>query len=307
MVYTVTLNPALDYVVHIPEIKMGKTNRTTDEVFYFGGKGINVSAVLNQLGIENTALGFIAGFTGEELKRKVLSAGINADFICIPQGNTRVNIKIKSAEETELNASGPLINNDCELQLLEKINSISKDDILCLSGSIPASMGKDFYGKVLMQLGEKGIRTVVDASGEALLNALKYRPWLIKPNVDELGDIFGLVPFTDKEIVSMARSLRQKGARNVLVSMGGEGALLCDENDEVYRVSAPKGVVLNSVGAGDSMVAGYIAGFLKYGDSVSALRLGISAGSATAFSASIADRGLIEQLFGTVTPNKCDF
>ncbi len=306
MIYTLTLNPALDYVVHLPEIKIGKTNRTYDEVFYFGGKGINVSAVLNELGLKNTALGFIAGFTGDELERKILSAGINADFIRIPQGQTRVNIKIKAETETELNASGPPIDENSKTKLFEKLDSLKQGDVLCLSGSIPASVEKNFYENILKRIEDKGVLTVVDTSGEALLKTLKYKPWLIKPNVDELGEIFGTVPFTDKEIINMAKDLREKGARNVLVSMGGDGALLCDEKGEIYRVSAPKGVVLNSVGAGDSMVAGFIAGHLKYGESISALRLGVSAGSATAFSASIADRHFIEQLFETVMPKKLD-
>lgn len=266
MVYTVTLNPALDYVIHIEDFQTGEINRTQREEIQFGGKGINVSTVLTRLGVENTALGFLAGFTGQVLAEGLRKNGIQTDFIWLTEGLTRINVKIKAGEETELNGRGPVIPSAALDELFQKLDRLQSGDVLDLSGSIPASLPDDIYQQILRQLEGRGILTVVDAAGELLCAALSYRPFLIKPNHHELGEIFGQTPVTDQELTACAKKLQKQGARNVLVSMAGEGSLLLDETGACHRLGVPRGTVRNSVGAGDSMVAGFLAGWLKTGD-----------------------------------------
>ena len=288
MVYTVTLNPALDYVIHIEDFQTGEINRTQREEIQFGGKGINVSTVLTRLGVENTALGFLAGFTGQALAEGLRKNGIQTDFIWLTEGLTRINVKIKAGEETELNGRGPAIPSAALDELFQKLDRLQSGDVLDLSGSIPASLPDDIYQQILRQLEGRGILTVVDAAGELLCAALSYRPFLIKPNHHELGEIFGQTPVTDQELTACAKKLQKQGARNVLVSMAGEGSLLLDETGACHRLGVPRGTVRNSVGAGDSMVAGFLAGWLKTGDYETAHRMGAAAGSATAFSDGLA-------------------
>ena len=286
MVYTVTFNPAIDYVVHTGEMKLGSTNRSDREEMYFGGKGINVSVVLRELGIQSKALGFTAGFTGEA-------------FVHLKNGNSRINVKIKSAEETELNGQGPDIDDEAVNKLFAKLDKLQDGDTLILAGSIPASLPSDIYEKILERLAHKNIRTVVDATKDLLLNVLKYKPFLIKPNNHELCEMFGVTLTNDEEIEKYARKLKEMGAVNVLISMAGDGAMLIDENGEIHRCGVCKGKVKNSVGAGDSMVAGFTAGILQ-GDYEYALKLGTAAGGATAFSDGLAQKEKIAELFETL-------
>lgn len=299
MIYTVTFNPAIDYVMQVDELKMGMINRSRHEEVYFGGKGINVSWVLKELGIESVAMGFVAGFTGEALEKGVAEKGIGTDFIHLQQGFTRINLKIKSDSETDLNGQGPLIDETALDKLLAKLNSINDGDIIVLAGSIPDTMPSDTYEKILERLADRAVKAVVDATKGLLLNVLKYRPFLVKPNNYELGELFGVTLTTDEEIVKYASKLKELGARNVLVSRAEDGAVLLDENGNAYICGACKGKVKNSVGAGDSMVAGFIAG-LEKGDYEYALKLGTAAGGATAFSDGLAQRNdiyrLLEQL-----------
>ena len=296
MIYTVTFNPALDYVVRLPAFEPGAVNRTESEDIQLGGKGINVSCVLGQLGFKSVALGFVAGFTGEAVEAGLARRGVNADFIRLPEGLTRINVKIKASVETEINGQGPAIPAGALEELFRKLERLAAGDVLVLAGSIPASLPSDIYQRILARLAPKGVLCAVDATGELLVKVLPYRPFLIKPNNHELGEIFGRTLSTDEEIVECARLLQQKGARNVLVSMAGDGALLLDEGGNVHRLEAFKGKVKNSVGAGDSMVAGFIAGWLEKGDYAWALRLGSACGSATAFSDALATRAEIEAL-----------
>jgi len=297
MIYTVTFNPAIDYVVRLDTpLSPGALNRSTGEDFQFGGKGINVSNVLHTLGMQNTALGFIAGFTGEGLEKGLQAMGLTTDFIRLPQGMTRINVKVKAAQETEINGMGPVITSEAMERLYAQLDKLTSDDVLVLSGSIPGSLQADTYENIMAYLEGRNIPIVVDATRDLLVNVLKYKPFLIKPNNHELGELFGIVLQTDAQIVECARRLRAMGARNVLVSMAGDGALLVDENDTAHRIGCPKGKVINSVGAGDSMVAGFLAGFLQTGDYSYALRLGTAAGSATAFSLGLADKLLIDAL-----------
>lgn len=299
MIYTVTFNPAIDYVMQVDELKMGMINRSRHEEVYFGGKGINVSWVLKELGIESVAMGFVAGFTGEALEKGVAEKGIGTDFIHLQQGFTRINVKIKSDSETDLNGQGPLIDETALDKLLTKLNSINDGDTIVLAGSIPDTMPSDTYEKILERLTDREVKTVVDATKDLLLNVLKYRPFLVKPNNYELGEMFGVTLTTYEEIVKYAFKLKELGARNVLVSRAEDGAVLLDENDNTYICVACKGEVKNSVGAGDSMVAGFIAGLQK-GDYEYALKLGTAAGGATAFSDGLAQKNhiykLLEQL-----------
>ncbi len=290
MVYTVTFNPALDYIVRMKDFQSGDINRTEYEEIQFGGKGINVSTVLSHLGIENIALGFLAGFTGQALEKGLRESGIRTDFIWLPEGLTRINVKIKAGEETEINGQGPSIPASALEELFQKLDQLQSGDVLDLSGSIPASLPDDVYQQILKKLEGRGILTVVDATRELLCAVLPYRPFLIKPNNHELGEIFGQTPVTDQEITDCARKLQEHGARNVLVSMAGDGSLLLDENGTCHRLGVPKGTVRNSVGAGDSMVAGFLAGWLRTGDYTAAHRLGTAAGSATAFSDGLAEK-----------------
>ena len=297
MVYTVTFNPAIDYVVHTGEMKLGSTNRSDREEMYFGGKGINVSIVLRELDIQSKALGFTAGFTGEAIENGLAEMGIDTDFVHLKNGNSRINVKIKSAEETELNGQGPDIDDEAVNKLFAKLDKLQDGDTLILAGSIPASLPSDIYEKILERLARKNIRTVVDATKDLLLNVLKYKPFLIKPNNHELGEMFGVVLKSDDEIVEYAKKLQVMGARNVLISMAGDGAILITETGEVHKIGVPKGTVVNSVGAGDSMVAGFTASYLKDHDYMEALKRGTATGSATAFSEGLATSDKVEELY----------
>ncbi len=297
MVYTVTFNPAIDYVVHADEMTVGSVNRAKSEKIYFGGKGINVSIVLKELGIPSKALGFVAGFTGAAIEQGIAEKGIETDFVHLDNGFSRINVKIKSGSETELNGQGPAIDNRALDELFQKLDNLSDGDTIVLAGSIPDSMPSDSYEKILEHLSGKKIRTVVDATKNLLMNVLKYKPFLIKPNNHELGEMFGVELKTNEEIEEYARRLKDMGARNVLVSMAGDGALLLDENGATHTCGVCKGTVKNSVGAGDSMVAGFIAGSEK-GDYEYALKLGTAEGGATAFSDGLAQREEIFRLLG---------
>lgn len=299
MVYTVTFNPAIDYVIHMNEVILGATNRSETEEMYFGGKGINVSIVLKELGIDSRALGFIAGFTGEAIEKGLANMGIHTDFVRLTEGNSRINVKIKSREETELNGQGPDIDDTAIAALFEKLDGLNDGDSLILAGSIPASLPSDIYERILRRLSGKKIRVAVDATRDLLLNVLKYKPFLIKPNNHELGEMFDTELTTDGDIEKYARRLQDVGAVNVLVSMAGDGAMLIDEFGKVYRCGVCRGTVKNSVGAGDSMVAGFMAGALQ-GDYEYALKLGTAAGGATAFSDGLAIKEKIEELIKTL-------
>lgn len=299
MVYTVTFNPAIDYVVHTGEMKLGATNRSEREEMYFGGKGINVSIVLRELGIASKALGFTAGFTGEAIEKGLADMGIDTDFVRLKNGNSRINVKIKSAEETELNGQGPDIDDKAIKALFEKLDTLSDGDTLILAGSIPSSLPSDIYQQILANLSKKKIKVVVDATKDLLLNVLKYKPFLVKPNNYELGEMFGVELKSDADIEKYARKLQEMGAVNVLISMAGDGAMLIDEHGTMHRCGVCKGKVKNSVGAGDSMVAGFTAGSLK-GDYEYALKLGTAAGGATAFSDGLATKEKIAELLETL-------
>ena len=296
MIYTVTFNPALDYVVRMDALALGQVNRTVSEDVQLGGKGINVSWVLRELGHENVALGFVAGFTGKAIEDGLAAKGVATDFIHLPAGLTRINVKLKAGEETEINGKGPDISAEALEELFHKLDALGEGDVLVLAGSIPASMPSDVYESILARLEGKKVLCAVDATRDLLVNVLKYRPFVIKPNNHELGEIFGRTLTTDEEIRECAAKLQEQGARNVLVSMAGDGAMLLDENGVCHRLAAHKGKVKNSVGAGDSMVAGFLAGYLESGDYEQALRVGSAAGSATAFSDVLATRPEIEAL-----------
>ncbi|WP_310602070.1 1-phosphofructokinase [Anaerosporobacter sp.] len=296
MIYTVTFNPALDYVVGVEHLITGQVNRTVSEEVFYGGKGINVSVLLKTLGLDSIALGFIAGFTGDEIEQGVKSQGIQTDFIRLPKGISRINLKIKSDNETEINANGPSIPETAIQELYEKLDKLEEGDSLVLAGSIPNTLPDDIYEQIMKRLYEKSIRFVVDATNDLLKNVLKYKPFLIKPNNHELGEMFGVTIENEEDIIKYARELQNMGARNVLVSMAGDGAILLDENNIVHRMGVPKGKVVNSVGAGDSMVAGFLAGYIQTGDYNKALCLGTASGSATAFSLGLGSKELINSL-----------
>ena len=300
MIYTVTFNPALDYVVTVNHFTLGSVNRTVRENIFYGGKGINVSALLANLGYESTALGFVAGFTGEEIERGVKALGFGSDFIKVENGMSRINLKLKSDEESEINGMGPQITPDDVRKLFEKLGRLTKGDVLVLSGSIPAAIDDTIYERIMERLDGRGIRIVVDAEKDLLLNVLKYHPFLIKPNNHELGQMFGTELSTDEEIVEYAGKLQDMGAVNVLVSMAKDGAILVSEDGQVHKQAVAKGTVKNSVGAGESMVAGFIAGYLDTGDYRHALKLGTACGGATAFSDGIGTKDLIMKLFETL-------
>lgn len=297
MIYTVTFNPALDYVVKVEHFTLGEVNRTAEEHIFYGGKGINVSAVLANLGHESRALGFVAGFTGEEIERGVRSLGFESDFIHVARGMSRINVKLKSDQESEINGMGPEITSQDVDKLFEKLEDLKQGDVLVLSGSIPSSIDRGIYERILSSLEDRGILAVVDAEKELLLNVLKYHPFLIKPNNHELGDMFGIILKSQEEIAEYARKLQHMGAGNVLVSMAGDGALLVTEDGQVHRMGVAEGTVKNSVGAGDSMVAGFLAGYLENGDYGHALRLGTAAGGATAFSDGLGTKDSIMELY----------
>ena len=288
MIYTITFNPALDYISQVENFEIGKINRTQTEKILPGGKGLNVSTVLRNLGIESTALGFIAGFTGEELKRDIEQRGIKTDFINVEKGLTRINVKISSKEETALNGNGPEITDEDIEQLFEKINNIKNEDTVILAGNIPKCINNNIYEIICKKLEQNKVRFIVDATKELLMNVLKYKPFLIKPNKEELEETFKEKIETKEEIIEHAKKLQKMGAQNVLISLGGEGAILVTSENKEYFINAPKGKVLNTVGAGDSMVAGFVAGYEKSGDYEYAFKMGIATGSASAFSMNLA-------------------
>lgn len=295
MIYTVTFNPAIDYIVHTGTMQVGQVNRSQGEELYFGGKGINVSFVLHELGLPSKALGFVAGFTGAAIEAGIQEQGIATDFVHLDSGFSRINVKIKSGEETELNGQGPNISEAAVAELFEKLNQLQDGDVLILAGSIPNTMPADSYEKILAHLSDKNIKVVVDATKDLLLKVLPYHPFLIKPNNHELGELFGVTLHSIEEIATYAKKLQEMGAQNVLISMAGDGALLIDETGKQHICGVCKGTVKNSVGAGDSMVAGFVAGSM-HGDYEAALKLGTAAGGATAFSEGLAQRAEIERL-----------
>lgn len=301
MIYTVTFNPSLDYIVSVNDFRLGLTNRTDSEQIFPGGKGINVSTILTNLGIESTALGFVAGFTGEEIVRGVEERGIRSDFIQIGSGISRINMKLKNIDGTEINGMGPKISPEKVEELMKKLDVLGEGDVLVLAGSIPASMPDDMYSRILERMDGKGVVSVVDATGDLLLNVLKYRPFLIKPNNHELGELFGVRLTKRKEVAPYVRKLQERGARNVLVSMAGEGAVLVAEDGSVYDAPAPEGVLVNAVGAGDSMVAGFTAGWLEKQDYRHAFYMGVAAGSASAFSEYLATKEEIMALYERIS------
>ena len=301
MIYTVTFNPSLDYIVSVEDFKLGITNRTSSELMLPGGKGINVSTVLGNLGIENTALGFAAGFTGEEIIRQVEHMGIRSDFIMVPDGISRINLKLKSIDGTEINGCGPEISEAAVAELMEKLEVLGEEDVLVLAGSIPSSMPDDIYRRILKRLQGRGVTAVVDATKDLLLNVLEYRPFLVKPNNHELGEIFQVELWDRKSVVSYARKLQEMGAQNVLVCMAGDGAVLAAQDGTVYETPAPEGTLVNGVGAGDSMVAGFLAGWMEKQDFRHAFYMGVSAGSASAFSERLATREEIKHIYVQMT------
>mgnify|MGYP000879813285 CR=1 FL=1 len=297
MIYTVTFNPSLDYIVSVDNFTCGIVNRTTDEIIFPGGKGINVSMVLKNLGFENTALGFLAGFTGNRIQELLEEKGVRTDFISVEKGISRINVKLRSREETEINGQGPDIKKDELQQMFDKLDRLQSGDCLILAGTIPASLPSDIYEQIMEKLMNRNIDIVVDATKDLLLNVLKFHPFLIKPNNHELGEMFGVVLKSDDEIVEYAKKLQVMGARNVLISMAGDGAILITETGEVHKIGVPKGTVVNSVGAGDSMVAGFTASYLKDHDYMEALKRGTATGSATAFSEGLATADKVEELY----------
>ena len=296
MIYTVTLNPSIDYIVRLDKLTSGITNRTTSEEYYYGGKGINVSLVLAELDLDSTAYGFVAGFTGKAIENGIRNDHIITDFIKLKEGISRINIKIKAGEETEINCQGPHIDEQELERLLQKIDRIQPGDTLILAGSIPNTMPDDTYEIMMQRIGDKDVRIVVDATKQLLVNSLKYHPFLIKPNRQELTELFGVEVKSAEDTERYARKLQEMGARNVLVSLGGEGAMLVDENGETHQAGTIRRKVLNTVGSGDSMVAGFVAGYIKTGDYGYALKLGSACGNATAFSQGLAERELIDEL-----------
>lgn len=296
MIYTVTLNPSLDYVVDVDDFVLGRTNRTVSERLYAGGKGINVSFVLKNLGFESTALGFSAGFTGEEIKKQIQERGITENFITVLNGQSRINIKLRGQQETEINGMGPDIEKEHIQQLLKKLSVLSPGDYLVLAGSVPMKINNTIYYDILKTLDKKEIKAVVDTTGDLLLNVLKYHPFLIKPNIHELSELFSTEIKTKEEVVQYGLKLQDMGAQNVIVSMAGDGAVFICENGEIYKSEAPKGVVKNSVGAGDSMVAGFLAGFCETKDFAKAFKMGVCTGSASAFSEDLATKEQVRQV-----------
>lgn len=290
MIYTVTFNPSLDYIVSVDNFTCGIVNRTTDEIIFPGGKGINVSMVLKNLGFENTALGFLAGFTGNRIQDLLEEKGVRADFISVEKGISRINVKLRSNEETEINGQGPAIAEADIKKLYEKLDTLSDGDILVLAGSIPDVMPGSMYMDIMRHLQNKDLKIVVDATKDLLVNVLQYHPFLIKPNNHELGEIFGVKIESKADVITYAKKMQEKGARNVLVSMAGDGAVLVAEDGSIFQSEAPKGKVVNSVGVGDSMVAGFIAGYLENGSYEKAFQMGVCTGSASAFSEELATK-----------------
>lgn len=299
MIYTVTFNPSLDYIVRMEHFRLGEINRVNYEQILAGGKGINVSIVLKNLGHESTALGFVAGFTGETIERMLAHQGVTHDFVQLQEGFSRINVKAKAESETEINGQGPDISPEKQEELFKKLEALGEGDTLVLAGSIPKTLPDDIYERIMQRLSGRGIRIVVDAEKKLLLNVLKYHPFLIKPNNHELGDMFGVTLTTDEEILAHARKLQEAGAQHVLISMAGAGALLLTKDGKSYKSPAPKGTLVNSVGAGDSMVAGFLSGCLENKDDLeAAFYLGVATGSASAFSENLATRPEVEALLG---------
>lgn len=300
MIYTITFNPALDYIMVVPSCRNGEVNRTESEKIMAGGKGINVSIVLNNMGVENTALGFISGFTGGAIENILADMNCKTDFIKLDNGFSRINVKIKSDTETEINGQGPDISDSAVKKLYEKLDSLNDGDTLVLAGSILSSLSDSIYCEIMDYLKDKKLNIVVDATKDLLVNVLKYKPFLVKPNNHEIGEIFGVELKTRSEVVPYAKKMQEMGAKNVLVSMAGEGAVFVGENGEVYESEAPKGKLVNSTGAGDSMVAGFLAGYMEKQDFMYALKMGLSAGSASAFSENLATKEEILNVFKTI-------
>ena len=296
MINTITLNPSLDYLVKVDDFKVGHVNRTSKEDIYPGGKGINVSIVLKNLGVKNRALGFTAGFTGEEIEKLVANHGVDNEFIRLEKGMSRINVKLKSREESEINGMGPNISkNDIE-KLYEKLEALKAGDFVVLAGSIPNTLPDDIYETIMKDFKDKEINFVVDATKDLLLNVLKYKPFLIKPNHHELGEMFNVKLNSKDEIITYAKKLQEIGARNVIISMAGDGAILIEENGEITISDTPKGTLVNSVGAGDSMVGGFLAGIAEKKNVKEAFKMGVATGSASAFSEGLATRDKVEEL-----------
>ena len=300
MIYTVTFNPALDYILELDKLEIGKIQKSKTELILPGGKGINVSTVLTNLEIDNIALGYKAGFVGAELERLLRNMKVKTDFIDLEEGNSRINVKISGEEETAINTNGPQISENKILELLEKLKTLNEDDYLVLSGSIPSSIKDDIYEKICSIVKKQNVKIVVDATKNLLVQALKYNPFLIKPNNEELGEIFGVEIHTKEDAYLYGKKLKEMGAQNVLVSMGKTGAALIDEAGQEYFLKSPEGKRVNTVGSGDSMVAGFIAGFLKYNNYNDALRMGVSAGSASALSKYLATKEEVYNLFNNI-------
>ena len=301
VIYTVTFNPSLDYIVSVKDFRPGMTNRTSSELMLAGGKGINVSIVLGNLGIKSTALGFIAGFTGDEIVRRLHNGGINSEFIKINDGISRINIKLKSIDGTEINGQGPHIDSSHIEQLMNRLRRLESGDVLVLAGSIPAGISDNIYKDIMDMLKDKGVQIVVDATSRLLTNVLEYNPFFIKPNQHELGDIFNVTLNTQEVVIPYALELKKMGAVNVCVSMGGKGAILVADDGNVYKAKAPDGILKNSVGAGDSLVAGFLSGWIEKKDYEYAFRKGVATGSASAFSERLATNGEVNDLIGKVT------
>ena len=301
VIYTVTFNPSLDYIVSVKDFRPGMTNRTSSELMLAGGKGINVSIVLGNLGIKSTALGFIAGFTGDEIVRRLHNGGINSEFIKINDGISRINIKLKSIDGTEINGQGPHIDSSHIEQLMNRLRRLESGDVLVLAGSIPAGISDNIYKDIMDMLKDKGVQIVVDATSRLLTNVLEYNPFFIKPNQHELGDIFNVTLNTQEEVIPYALELKKMGAVTVCVSMGGKGAILVADDGNVYKAKAPDGILKNSVGAGDSLVAGFLSGWIEKKDYEYAFRKGVATGSASAFSERLATNGEVNDLIGKVT------
>ena len=297
MIYTVTFNPALDYIVHVDNLAMGSINKIKKEQVFAGGKGVNVSVVMKNLGYDNTAMGFVAGFTGDEIERELKERGIDTKFIHLPNGISRINIKLKSEFETELNGQGPEVTQEAIDEFLKQMEWLKAGDYLVISGSTPALINDDIYGEILKSLMGRGVNVTVDATKGLLLKALPYHPFLIKPNKRELEEFFDVTLYNKKDIIEYAEKLKDRGARNVLVSLGADGAILLAEDGQLYERKAPEGKVINSVGSGDSMVAGFIAGYMKHADYDAALKLGVAAGSACAFLDGLASKEAIMDIF----------
>lgn len=300
MIYTVTCNPSLDYLVTVKDFEPGRTNRTESERILPGGKGINVSIMLRNLGLESTVLGFTAGFTGAQIQSRIEQMGIRTEFIEAAEGFSRINLKIKNMEGTEINGRGPQIGEEKLQKLMSLLGELGSGDYLVLAGSIPSSLPDTMYRDIVRELKPRGVRVIVDAEKDLLTNVLEYQPFLIKPNNHELGEIFGTTLLTREEAVPYARELRRRGAENVLVSMAGEGAVLAAADGNVYSAPAPGGTLINGVGAGDSMVAGFLAGWMEKQDWRHAFLMGLSAGSASAFSEDLATGEKVREVYRTI-------